>query len=169
MRFLVNVCSGTAREAAASVAEVATAAGHRLRIRPATAEDLDLVNHFHLRDCSAASRAARYHAGRDRIRASEWRHLTQPDNGYTLLVSTDDQDRLVGLAHLLWQESAPPEVAILIADDWQEVGVGTAVARWLAGLAAAHGHRVQQAYIPPGNVRALRLARHFGAIVDRLG
>ncbi|MFI5925849.1 GNAT family N-acetyltransferase [Micromonospora sp. NPDC051543] len=157
------------REAAGSAAEVATAAGHRLRIRRAAAGDLDLVNHFHLRNCSAASRVARYHAGRNRIRASEWRHLTRPDNGYTVLISTCDQDRLVGLAHLLWQEHAPPEVAILIADDWQDIGVGTAVARWLAGLAAAHGHLVQQAYIAPDNVRALRLARHFGAIVDRIG
>lgn len=165
----MNVCSETAREAAASAAEVTTSAGHRLLIRRATADDLDLVNHFHLRDCSAASRAARYQAGRNRIRASEWRHLTHPRNGYTLLVSRADRNRLVGIAHLFWQESAPPEVAMLVADDWQEIGVGTAVARWLVGLAAAHGHPVQQAYIAPQNVRALRLARHFGAIVDRIG
>ncbi|MGV9212801.1 GNAT family N-acetyltransferase [Micromonospora sp. RB23] len=146
-----------------------TSAGHRLRIRRATTDDLDLVNQFHLRDCSAASRADRYHAGRNRIRAAEWRHLTHPDNGYTILVSTPDRNRLVALAHLLWQRSAPPEVAILVADHWQEVGVGTAVARWLVGLAAAHGHRVQQAHIAPHNVRALRLAHQFGAIVDGIG
>ncbi|MET8525923.1 GNAT family N-acetyltransferase [Micromonospora sp. NPDC005172] len=161
----MNECSEAPREAA----EVTTSAGHRLHIRHATPGDLHLVNQFHAQDCSPASRAARYHAGRSRIRASEWRNLTHPDKGYTVLVSVSGQDRLVGLAHLFWQKSAPPEVAILVADDWQGIGVGRAVAGWLVGLATAHGHRVQQAYIVPQNVRALRLAQHFGAVVDHVG
>ncbi|MBG6105995.1 RimJ/RimL family protein N-acetyltransferase [Micromonospora vinacea] len=146
--------------------DVVTAAGLRLRLRRATLTDLEAANHLHRWECSAESRRARYHASRDRIRHAEWRHLIDPDRGYTFLIACPQRPGLIGLAHLLWQDCGPPEIALLIADAWQGRGVGTAVARHVAGLAAAHGHPVQQARIMSGNFRAIRLASRFRAIID---
>ncbi|MEU7755801.1 GNAT family N-acetyltransferase [Micromonospora sp. NPDC049101] len=146
--------------------DLMTAGGLRLHLRRATLTDLDAVNHLHRWECSAESRRARYHASRDRIRHAEWRHLIDPDRGYTFLIAGPQRPGLIGLAHLLWQDCGPPEIALLIADAWQGRGVGTAVAGHLAGLAAAHGHPVQQARIMSANGRAIRLASRFRAVID---
>ncbi|MDG4759130.1 GNAT family N-acetyltransferase [Micromonospora sp. WMMD710] len=142
------------------------ASGLRFLLRRATADCLDLVNRFHRQDCSLQSRAARYHGPRDRIRVAEWRMLTRVEGGYTVLISRPGENDLVGLAHLLWQASAPPEVALLIADAWQGLGVGRAVGERLRELAAAHGHPVLRACVQPENIRAIRLARRFGLDLD---
>ncbi|MEH0927038.1 GNAT family N-acetyltransferase [Micromonospora sp. CPCC 205558] len=146
--------------------DITTTAGLQLCLRLATAADLDAANDLHRWECSAESRRARYHTSRDRIRPAEWRHLIDPDRGYTFLIACPQRPGLIGLAHLLWQDSGLPEIALLIADVWQGRGVGTAVARHVVDLAAAHGHPVQQAQIMSGNVRAFRLASRFRAIVD---
>ncbi|MCX5065640.1 GNAT family N-acetyltransferase [Micromonospora lupini] len=146
--------------------DVLTAAGRRLHLRRATLTDLEAVNHLHRWECSAKSRRARYHASRDRIRHAEWRHLIDPDRGYTFLIACPQWPGPIGLAHLLWQDGGPPEIALLIADAWQGRGVGTAVARHVVGLAVAHGHSVQQARIRSENAPAIRLANRFRAIID---
>jgi GNAT superfamily N-acetyltransferase len=83
--------------------------------------------------CSPATLAARYHGPvheADRYLA----HLLSPRFGRSLAVETAS-GRLVALGHLLW-DGDENEVALLVEDEWQRRGIGSALLRQLVELAA---------------------------------
>ncbi|WP_051797178.1 GNAT family N-acetyltransferase [Catenuloplanes japonicus] len=143
-----------------------TRSGFQIRVRDAGLDDLEGVNALHAR-CSAATRRARYLASRTRLTLREWQRLTDPARGHCLLAFAPwAMGDPIGYATL--SRTAEPgerEVAVLVEDLWQEVGVGTALVAHLTRLAVRDGAGTLVAYAGARNERAMRMFQRLGADV----
>ncbi|NUR69376.1 MAG: GNAT family N-acetyltransferase [Hamadaea sp.] len=100
-----------------------------LAIREATAADLDDVLAMHRR-CSRESLYRRYVSGVGTPPAALLARLLAAGTVVAIAAGGPDDGRLVGMASLVGD---PAEAAILVEDAWQRRGVGTRLARRLAG------------------------------------
>ncbi|RZS34270.1 ACT domain-containing protein [Herbihabitans rhizosphaerae] len=126
---------------------VITSDGAGLVLRPGTPADADAVADLHAR-CSASTLFSRYHGGL-RTMPRRWLYrLLSPPRGRTLLAlcGTD----VVGMAQLI-RTGTPSraEVSALVEDGWQRRGLGTAMLRRLAVVAAAGGYTEMIAWCLP--------------------
>lgn len=118
-----------------------------LALGPLGPGDLEAARALHRR-CSARTLAARYFG--PPARADDYLpHLLAPRHGHTLAARARGGGALAGLGHLLWDGPEEAEVALLVADGWQRRGVGSALLRRLAVLAADSGHVRLYAVVPP--------------------
>lgn len=134
------------------------AAADRIALRAAGPQELPAAREMHGR-CSPETLAARYHGppgDADRYLA----HLLSPRHGRSLAAWTED-GRLVALGHLLW-DGEEAEVALLVEDDWQRRGLGSALLRRLLAMAAQAGLRTAYAVAQSGNSAMLRTMRSTG-------
>lgn len=162
--------------------------GSELLIRPATADDVHGVRKLHARS-SAATRHSRYLGGTGEPSDARLTRLLLPAGGLTLLAvhqdpaagldpidggrltggpgRGDDQpvggERVVAMANLL-AEGDLGEVALLVEDEWQGRGVGTALLRRLVAYARRTGFAALVAHIGADNVAMLRTLRRVGAV-----
>jgi acetyltransferase len=92
------------------------------------------------------------------------RQLAGADGVHDLAVGAfADKGRLVGVAQFDRQDDRPvAEFAIEIAHDWQQVGLGTALSRYLAALATQRGIREFTATFFSDNVPVQRLLHDLG-------
>lgn len=111
--------------------------GAEVEVRQAVAADLPAVLELH-RSCSAQSLRRRYHAS-GAPAAARLGRLIDPGYGLTLLAVTGGgrDERVVAMANLIG-EGEQAEGALLVGDDWQRRGLGTALLRRLG----RHGERV---------------------------
>jgi RimJ/RimL family protein N-acetyltransferase len=137
--------------------------GAELLLRPATADDLDAVRRLHARS-SATSRHRRYLSGTPGPSDSRLRRLLQPAGGLTLLAVHQDPagERVVAMANLL-AEGDLGEVALLVQDDWQRRGIGTAMLRRLVAYAERTGFAALVAHTGADNAAMLRTLHRLGA------
>ncbi|HEU5474581.1 MAG TPA: GNAT family N-acetyltransferase [Actinophytocola sp.] len=156
---LAEILSAAAVQAAAPIA-VITTDGAGVVLRPGTTDDADAVQNLHAR-CSAQSLFARYHAGVRTLPRRLLFRLLSPPRGTTLLALCGTQ--VIGLAQLL-RTTTPDEaeISVLIEDEWQGRGLGTAMIRRLATLARAAGHRELVAWCLPGEHAFPRTAAGSG-------
>ncbi|GLX49113.1 hypothetical protein Shyhy01_20630 [Streptomyces hygroscopicus subsp. hygroscopicus] len=142
--------------------------GRSTLTRPAVTGDLDAVNAMHAR-CSPESRHRRYQTARQRLTPSEWRSLTAPERGLTWVTRpADDLDLVIAATHLLHTPAARTgELAILVEDAWQSVGLGTSLVR----RALREAHRLGMASVhvltDRDNRRMLSICRSLGARVRK--
>lgn len=136
--------------------------GAEVDVRPAAGDDLIGVVDLHER-CSARSRNRRYHGGSAPAPA-RLRRLLAPARGVTLLatptVSHAPTAPVVAMANLLG-EGDLAEVALLVRDDWQRRGLGSALLRRLVWQAEQGGYAALGLHIQAENTPMLRA-------VDRL-
>jgi GNAT superfamily N-acetyltransferase len=140
-------------------------------IRPA---DKALLAAGHAR-LSEASRFRRFLSPKPSLSAAELRYLTEVDGvdhyaAVAVLADRWDGDiiavaRWVRLAH----EPSGAEAAIVVCDDYQSKGLGTALARLLADTARRRGIARIHASIHADNVRALKLMGVIAARLDGSG
>ncbi|MBU2662423.1 GNAT family N-acetyltransferase [Actinoplanes bogorensis] len=128
--------------------------GAELVIRTATMDDLEALRGLHDRSSTGVP-------GRRAPSDSRLARLLEPAGaGRTLIALTGD--RVVAMANLL-AEGDLAEVAILVDDDWQRRGIGTALLRRML----AHAERVRFAAViahtAADNVAMLRTLRRLGA------
>ena len=133
--------------------------GTELILRPAGRDDLDGVRGLHDRS-SAESLRSRYLGG-GAPGDTRLRRLLEPVGGHTLLAVADD-GRVVAMASLL-AEGDLGEIAVLIEDDWQRRGIGTALVRRLLAHAGRGRFAALVAHTAADNVAMLRTLRRLGA------
>ncbi|MEU2614572.1 GNAT family N-acetyltransferase [Micromonospora sp. NPDC007271] len=141
-------------------------------VRPATVDDLPGVLELH-EACSARSRQRRYLSGADLPSPARLRRLLEPARGLNLVAtigSGGEAEPVVALANLLG-EGDEAEVALLVRDDWQRRGIGSALLRRLLGHAGRIGYAAVLLHVHAENTPMLRAVRRLNrpVSVDRDG
>ncbi|MGN9776567.1 GNAT family N-acetyltransferase [Micromonospora sp. H33] len=169
---LVELAATVARRAAEQVTLVLPD-GSELGVRPATGDDLPGVVELHER-CSARSRHRRYLGGAALPAPARMRRLLEPARGVTLLATATGAggavESVVAMANLL-AEGDVAEVALLVRDDWQRRGLGSALLSRLVRHAERAGYAALVLHTQAENTPMLRTVRRLGrpAPVDRDG
>ncbi|MET0418184.1 MAG: GNAT family N-acetyltransferase [Actinoplanes sp.] len=156
---LVEVAATVARRAAEQVTLVLPD-GADVAVRPACADDLSGVVELH-EACSPRSRHRRYLGGAALPRPARLRRLLEPSRGLTLVATATGGDgAVVAMANLLG-EGDEAEVALLVRDDWQRRGLGSALLRRLARHADAAGYAALVLHVHAENAPMLRTVRRL--------
>lgn len=134
--------------------------GTELTLRLATPGDLDEVVAMHAR-CSAASLYRRYLAG-SRPTSAQLVRLLDLQRGATLVAVTA-AGQIVGAANLVG-EGDLAEAAVLVQDDWQRRGIGTALLRRLFGMARPAEFAAVLVHTHAENSAMLRTVRRLGEL-----
>jgi GNAT superfamily N-acetyltransferase len=163
---VVDLAASVARQAQSRY-QVLLPDGAELTVRPAQPHDLDAVRQMHER-CSVRSRYRRYLSGAGVPPDADLHLLLHPGQGHALVAETTEREpakrraeaptRIVALANLTWDAPdaglpepglaglelagtglAEAELGLLVVDDWQRRGLGTALARRALRLAVLAG------------------------------
>ena len=132
-----------------------------LQTRPIRPEDkLALANGLHR--LSAESTYRRFLSPKPSFSAAELRYLTEVDGHDHVAIVVEDPDdpgELIGVGRWVRLADDPrsAEIAITVADCWQQRGIGSMLARELADEARAHGISRFTATVAGENKPALRL------------
>jgi GNAT superfamily N-acetyltransferase len=142
--------------------------GRRAFVRPITPGDKALLQES-LQRLSPESVRRRFLGAKTQLSPSELRYLTEVDgrNHIALVaVNANEPSVLVGVARCVRSHAASDtaEMAIVVGDDWQGLGLGRALAQQLATAAARAGVRRFTAVVLADNLGAHRLLR--GITVD---
>lgn len=131
---LVTLLTAAARNVAGPVV-LDRPDGAAIVLRKGVPGDADAVSELHRR-CSMATLFRRYHTG-VRTVPRRWLHrLLMPPRGTTVLAVFGRE--VIGLAQLI-PSATGAEISLLVEDDWQRQGIGTALLARLAVLAEARG------------------------------
>jgi GNAT superfamily N-acetyltransferase len=113
--------------------------GRTLTLRPIRADDDEKLLAFHYR-LSADSIYCRYFSFHAELSSDEVHHLTRVDYGTRLALVLEDGDDLVGVARYeRYPATTTAEVAFLVRDDYQHLGLGHRLFSSLAAAAWARG------------------------------
>ncbi|MGC5017614.1 GNAT family N-acetyltransferase [Micromonospora sp. DT47] len=137
--------------------------GAELAVRPATGDDLPGVVALH-EGCSTRSRQRRYLGGAALPSPTRMRRLLEPARGLTLLATAGSggaAESVVAMANLL-AEGDEAEVALLVRDDWQRRGLGSALLRRLLGHADRAGYAALVLHTQAENAPLLRTVARLG-------
>ncbi|MEU8382233.1 GNAT family N-acetyltransferase [Streptosporangium sp. NPDC048865] len=118
---------------------VATVPGGAVEIRPARPDDEEGVRRF-LGGLSPRTRARRFFAGMDRPSAGFVRALLAVDERRDALLAVHG-NLLVGHAMSYRGEGADVEIAVVVGDEWQGMGLGSRLVRTLMRRAETRGAR----------------------------
>ena len=110
---------------------------------------------------SPESRYRRFFAARDRLSAADLRYLTEVDHvDHEAVIAFDDDGETVGVArYVRGDDPDTAEVAVVVADDWQGKGAGTALLERLTTRAAENDVERFVALVLQDNAEALDLFR----------
>ncbi|RKN19667.1 GNAT family N-acetyltransferase [Micromonospora musae] len=158
---LVELAATVARRAAEQVTLVLPD-GAEVSVRPSVADDLPGVRELHLA-CSPRSRHRRYPGGGSVPAPERMRRLLAPARGMTLVAVTSDgaAEPVVAMANLLG-EGDEAEATLLVRDDWQRRGLGSALLRRLVHHADRAGYAALVLHVPAENGPMLRTVRRLG-------
>ncbi|MFJ5018529.1 GNAT family N-acetyltransferase [Streptomyces griseoluteus] len=138
--------------------------GTATQTREAAPLDLVPVQELHRR-CSLGSRALRYHAGKTGISPAEWRQLSDPERGTTLVTAPAERtEYIIAMTNVMrTDQQGVGELAILVEDAWQARGLGTALAEHAATVARREGHHALAATVAASNKSMLHLLEKLDA------
>lgn len=151
----------TAAEANIAAPSVVTCDdGASVVLRGGRPSDSEAVSDLHAR-CSMETLFHRYHTGM-RTMPRRWLHrLLLPPRGISLLGMVGRE--AVALGQLIPSDTpGTAEVSLLVEDDWQNKGLGTALLARLTVIAAIRGYDTIFALGLPGEDRVIRAARRAG-------
>jgi RimJ/RimL family protein N-acetyltransferase len=137
--------------------------GTRALVRPIAPDDKALIQDG-LRRLSPESVQRRFLGHKRALTAAELRYLTEVDGRdhiALVAVDADDPATLVGVARCVRLADSPDtaEMAIVVGDRWQGLGLGHRLAEALARAAEAVGIRRFSAVVLSDNLPAQRLLR----------
>ena len=132
---LLSLLAAAARNAAGPVV-LDRPDGAAIVLRKGVPGDADAVAELHRR-CSMATLFRRYHTGVRTVPRRRLHRLLVPPRGTSVLAVFGRE--VIGLAQLIPMNSGGAEISLLVEDDWQRQGIGTALLARLAVLAEAQG------------------------------
>lgn len=142
--------------------------GSEVRVRTATPADLPLVAALHAR-CSPATRSARFLSAAPRLDPDELDTLVgAPHTVFgreaqrTVLALTTDGGSAVGMVNVERTSAAAASFAVVVEDTWQDRGLGTALVRRAAEVAAEQGNEELVATTHTQNMPVVKLLRRAG-------
>ncbi|MGI5401341.1 N-acetyltransferase family protein [Streptomyces sp. CA-135486] len=143
---------------------ITLADGTTTRTREVTPDDLGPIQALHHR-CSQGSRALRYHAGKPELSPAGWRLLSDPERGTTLVTTTAEcRDRIIAMTNVMRTDRpGVGELAVLVEDEWQSKGLGTALAAHAADMARRAGHHALTAVVAAINTPMLHVLESLDA------
>jgi len=138
--------------------------GTDTRTRELTDADLGPIQALHRR-CSPGSRALRYHAGKPELSRAGWKMLSDPERGTTLVTTTAQHtDRIIAMTNVMrTPQQGVGELAMLIEDEWQSKGLGTALTAHAADVARRAGHHTLTAAVAAVNAPMLHVLESLDA------
>ncbi len=136
---------------------VVLATGTSVRLRAATADDVDAVARMHRR-CSLETVFRRYFTAVPQMSPAVQQRLLATE----VAVVAETAGEVVALAHLVASPGHPVELAVLVEDAWQRRGIGRVLAGHLLDAAESHGHREVVAYTLPSSTASHTLLRRAG-------
>jgi GNAT superfamily N-acetyltransferase len=141
--------------------------GRAVVIRPIRADDADRLAAFHAR-LSPETVRRRYFTAHPRLSPDELHRFTNVDGDTRLALVAVDGDDLVGVGRYeTLADGTSVEVAFVVRDDFQHLGLGGHLVEAVAAAAVRHGKERLVAETLPEN-RAMRLAmRHAGRTTSR--
>jgi RimJ/RimL family protein N-acetyltransferase len=142
--------------------------GTTVLVRPISPEDKPLLVDG-LRRLSPETAFRRFLSPKVSFSAAELRYLTEVDgHDHIALVAVDaaDPDVLIAVARCVRTDADTAEMAIVVGDPWQGLGLGRQLARLLADAAAAEGVTRISGTMLADNRPALRLMKGFGGVFD---
>ena len=111
--------------------------GTSVELRPARMDDEQRVREF-LSGLSPASRTLRFFTGLARPTAALLRALVTVDDRRDILLAVDGAGVVIGHA-MSYRRPDATEVAVVVTDQWQGIGIGTRLVRTLLRRAVARG------------------------------
>jgi len=136
--------------------------GKTLTLRPIRADDEEKLLAFHYR-LSADSIYCRYFSFHAELSSDEVHHLTRVDYGNRLALVIEDGDNLVGVARYeRYPATSVAEVAFLVRDDYQHLGLGHHLFASLAAAAWTRGVTTFTAETLCRNHDMMSVFRHSG-------
>ena len=142
--------------------------GTTVLVRPITPEDKPLLS-LGLRTLSPETAMRRFLTLKTSFSAAELRYLTEVDQvDHIALVAIDARSGgPIGVARCVRVAPDTSELAIVIGDPWQRLGLGRMLIAELADRASEHGITRLRGTMMANNRGAVRLLRGFGTHVDR--
>ena len=139
-----------------------------MTIRPIEPGDRERVRAFY-HDLSDRSRRLRYLVPSDELSDEDLAYFTDVDHRRHEAMVAFDGDRLVGVSRYVRTPGEPDqaEVAVVVADDRQNEGIGTALLDALTERARENGIKRYTALVSPDNDVVLGAISRAGA--DRVG
>lgn len=146
-------------------ADIVVRTGRTLRLRPIRADDSAGLEAFHHR-LSSDSIYRRYFSLHPELSHEEICHLTQVDYVERLALVIEDGDELVAVARYeRYPGTTNAEVAFLVRDDYQHLGLGHRLLESLADAAWARGVTTFCAETLATNSDMISVFRHSGFLV----
>ncbi|WFE34491.1 GNAT family N-acetyltransferase [Micromonospora sp. WMMD975] len=136
--------------------------GAEVSVRTASVDDVPAVRELHA-GCSERSRQRRYLSGAADPSPARLRRLLEPARGLTLLATAGSggaAEPVVAMANLVG-EGDEAEAALLVRDDWQRRGLGSALLRRLVGHADRAGYAAVLLHVQAENTPMLRTLRRL--------
>lgn len=137
--------------------------GSEVRMRPAGPSDAPLVAALHAR-CSPEARRSRFLSPTPRLASGQLDELLHGEtgSGQAVVAVTADGGSAVGLANLERHDADGAQFAVLVENAWQGRGLGTALLRRVADLAAEQGITELTGVARPDDIGVTRLLRRAG-------
>jgi RimJ/RimL family protein N-acetyltransferase len=135
--------------------------GSSVLIRPIGPEDRERLREGFDR-LSEESRYLRFQAPLSRLSEKQLSYLTEVDHHDHEALLALDGDDIVGVARFVRVTDGVAECAVVVADDWQNRGVATALLERLVERASAEGIDRFTALVLAENAEALRLLERLG-------
>ena len=146
---------------------VTLADGRVVTVRPVLPQDADAEQAFVSR-LSPHSRRLRFHGAVNRLPDSLLQAMTAIDYQHHLAliaesIDDDGSARLVGDARYVVDDAGGAEFAVAVADDWQQIGLGSAMLKRLGRHARRQGLKHLEGAVLAGNGPMLALMKRWGA------
>ena len=141
--------------------DVALRDGSTIHVRPAAAEDRPAIETF-LHGLSPEAIGFRFFGAVDLSWAAGWSTDMEGSDGLALVATSGPDHKILAHAAYVVTQPGRAEVAFMVADDWQQLGVATRMLELLAAAADASGVSVFTAQVMPSNHRMVQVFRDSG-------